>query len=172
MAKKKIEDYLSLYLGCRVLTNQGPGTLVMVSKPEDPAGISPLVSIDDGDPDNIEYVKPVLIAIEDIPVKVLEDIVSVIYQGIFNEDVKLKHSEKVTGYSGQTGLKCVTSDNHKIGLSVEKDRGVEFSFNSARMMVDQFAITLILLKEGIDLFGLIESDLAIDVHYFLLAKDI
>lgn len=64
--KKELKDYLHLYLGCEVLTNEGKGILIAVFNQDDGV-ISELVSLSDGgDPDSIEWVKPILRLLSDM----------------------------------------------------------------------------------------------------------
>lgn len=55
-------------------------------------------------------------------------------------------------------------DDHsdRVGFTVDVEKGVELSVNGIKLNVNQFVATHYLLKQGFDLYGLIESGQAID----------
>lgn len=60
------------------------------------------------------------------------------------------------------GASFFDDDQDKVGFTVDVNRGVELSVNGIRLTVPQSESFHYLLKQGFDLWGLIESNQAID----------
>lgn len=110
---------------------------------------------------NLLFIKPVLRPLSDMTEEEGTVFAQRIYAGIFN-DTSLVLVEKMSADENAVGFKLKDQFDGEIGLTIEVDRGVEFSSNGTKLMVNQFDATAELLKQGFDLFGLIPSVEAIN----------
>ena len=74
---------------------------------------------------------------------------------------KLNLTKIHDGESDRIGFSFYDEENDLVGLTIEVDRGIEFSVDSNKLIVNQFEHTLWLLNKGFDLFELIDENLAI-----------
>ncbi len=107
--------------------------------------------------------KPILRHLSDITEMEFIKLLTIVYEKVFQNHPDIEKSSIHFDGDNSVGLKCVDRvDNSDIGFTIEIERGVEFSVNGSKLMVNQFDITAKLLERGFDLFGLIESGQAID----------
>ncbi len=109
--------------------------------------------------------------VSDMTIPELIDICRNIYKDIFNTTSEFSEPETVSGYSrNKTGVICKSDCGERIGLTIETEIGIEFSIDSRKMNVQQFSIIPLILKNGIDLFGLIESGEVLNKSELMPAK--
>lgn len=140
--KKDIKDYLYLYIGCEIMDeyNNKVGKLVAIDySEENPVRVLHKVTW------RLEYseVKPILRPLSDMTIEELEEQEAVIK--IFMPDFSVTEKDR---------LDAIERIN-KHGISA-----LRFDEDSNPLMI--FEVLRLLLKQGFDLFGLIESGLAID----------
>ena len=158
---KELKDYLHLYLGCEVMTNEGKGKLISVGFNNKVLDIK--ISVD-GDSECIEWFKLVIHPLSDMTEMEIIKLMTIIYKSIFGQCGLISETNLITDENDndKVGFTCKDDSNNRIGVTVEVDRGIEFSFNEDKLKVNQFECTQWLLKNSFDLFGLIEAGLAID----------
>lgn len=145
---KEIKDYLHLYLGCRVIVEDKlMGTLEGVSTPNAGcSGDNPLIFFDDGEVSTgdfeIETVKPILRPLSDMK---KEETLAAFHMSYQDAKYQFDEFQKV--------------DNNDFGWRARNQNGMECFMPANSFKPD---VLLYLLKQGFDLFGLIESGLAID----------
>ena len=129
---------------------------------------------------NIEFVKPVgnkapvpkMYTISSITEEQAVEIFNLIWNtsmvlSTFTDVYKTVESYNSVGFKGKDSRVDKDDEYSDIGLTIDKDRGVELSFGGQKMMVDQFVTTKYLLDHNIDLFDLIDSTNVVDADLTL-----
>ena len=144
----KIEDYIHLYIGQQVVfTPSG------YEAPEEHQGIIVEVPIQGTECGIIEFyndtpikqyafypdIKLVLRHLPDMTESELKDHLCFIYNEIFQYKPEIKT------------FQILCEDEERLGLTINIDRGIVFSTNGQELMVNQFELTMKLLKQGFDL---------------------
>lgn len=165
MTERKITDYLHFYLGCEVLLESemyGTG-----GKPDKIR--ERLVGIDKDGASGENHIlyegdfKLILRPLSDMTEEEGKEIMKMIYQAIFHLDCELDAIDIIRGDENSFGMKAGESRyEERIGLTIEPHCGIELSVEGGKIMTPQFEATRWLLSKGFDLFGLIDSNLAIN----------
>jgi hypothetical protein len=137
------------YIGIKIMTNEG-NIVTLIGDTLEPAKKY----------DWLPYLYPLSAMTEEQAVKLFNLIWSERFandESIFIKITKYVEDENSVGFKGFDLL-----DNGDIGLTVEKSRGIELSFSSKKMMVNQFVSINYLLANHFDLWDLIENGQAID----------
>jgi hypothetical protein len=87
-----------------------------------------------------------------------------IYHSIYTSGVITLSQIHYDSDINKIGFSFRDEENDLVGLTIEVDRGIDFSVNSSKLIVNQFEWTLWLLNKGFDLFELIDEDLAISTN--------
>lgn len=159
--EKNIKDYLHLYIGCDVLRPDGRTILKLY-------GIQGALAIHAEGSEltysSLHACKPILRMLSDMTQQEATLIAEMIYESIYgSREAGLEFVNMVEPESDDSaGFIFEDGERDRIGLTIEVTRGIEFSVNGTKVMVRQFDLLPNLLSCGFDLFGLIESGLAID----------
>ncbi len=168
MSDKKypLKQVMRFYIGCEVSTEYGPDaeeikTLEAVGRKQ---GYE-LACLLDGETTPREHtdVFMQLHLLSEMPKHHLIELVGLVYETVFNyipEPNTLKEIEILIENEYSIGLICIDDTDGRIGFTVDVKRGIEFSHNSSKLMVDQFQCIEWLTARGYDLFYLVENDQA------------
>jgi len=119
--------------------------------------------------EDVDWVKtPSLYQLSDMTEEQAQELFHIIWNLQWGESMwgTLTNIEKYYEYENSIGFKAIDGES-KVGLTVELDRGVELSFDGAKMKVNQFLATKYLLDNNFDLFNLIENYQAVSASSFL-----
>jgi hypothetical protein len=169
--EKNIKDYLPFYLGCDVMTNEGKGKLIAVFS-DDSQNTSELISLDDGDPDNIMDFQLLPRPLSDMTEEEIIELFLLTFPDDFEDtptaeecnaemfyndggnmvdaDVSVGANIDCRCYEGQIAIRKCGSINF-----YNANGNLDYFYNAPKAY-------LLLLSKHFDLFGLIEAGLAID----------
>jgi hypothetical protein len=172
---KKIEDYLHLYLGCEVRTNDRPlgngqthygrtGTFIGFT---DHTRISCRIAHRAGPEGciNTFLLRPLLRPLSDMTEEEALHCVGIAYHSVYDHAPEFIRTEMVDSNNEAGAIVC-EEPGWKYGFSVTKT-GIDFSANGDFLHIPVFEITRYLLSKGFDLFGLFEAGLAIETPSLL-----
>lgn len=155
---KELKDCIHLYLGSPVFdsyTNQ-VADLVGVN------GETYYIKFGIIHERNLSEIKPILRPLESMTEQELGNIANLCYQSVFKCDLFADKITKFNESDSSVGAVIQSNENERLGLTIEIQRGIEFSIDSDKMIIPVFDLQLELYKMGIDIHGLIENNLALD----------
>jgi hypothetical protein len=159
--EKNIKDYLHLYIGCNVQWNKARGfTLTKVNWlfnefeiDQDESGYTETFN-----EKTVHEIKPILRPLSDMTGEVLTEIFDVCYRCVYSSERDFPVETVSTGF--EMGMKAFDG-KYNYGLTVNVT-GILFSVDGKFLTVPVFDVTRILLREGYDLFDLLDAGLAIN----------
>lgn len=157
---KQLQDYAHLYIGQEAIADGNRFTIHGFL--ESPRGH---IAFDgnsgrDGHPEgwwieNCDF-KLLLRPLSDMTEEEMRAIIQIIHCSIFNSEMLFKSLDMVRNEANEVGGISYDADDKRISCTIEIDKGVEFYYDGRQMNVNQFTSILYLLKQGFDIFGLIE----------------